>query len=230
MCALVPIFVVLPGSGYGSDPETPTHRVSLTFPCTLFASTPLLVRPAGAGASQVEFSLLNQKALEDRTIDTCKQLGVVVLGHTPLAGGLGSGKYTATNPTGGKFVNSRGAGSRRSPSSRPGGGRYGPAPGAKYSFDELRRWLPIHNALTSVARSVSIREEMKVSPTQIALNWVVAKGVVPLPGVNTNADANEVVGCIGWRLRAQDIETLDKAVEESRNTKVERQTLGYTQY
>ena len=159
-------------------------------------STPLLVRPAMAGALQVEFSLLNQKTLEDRTIDTCKQLGVVVLGHTPLAGGLGSGKYTATNPTGGKFVNSRGTGSRRPPSSRPSG-RYGPAPGAKYSFDELRRWLPIHNALTSVARSVSIREDMKVSPTQIALNWVVAKGVVPLPGVNTNADANEVVGCIG---------------------------------
>ena len=158
-----------------------------------------------------------------------------VLGHTPLAGGLATGKYTAANPTGGKFDGKASAGSvGRSPLTSPSRGRppsrSGPAPGAKFSFDELRRWFPIHSALSSVARSVSIREEMKISTTQVAINWVVAKGVVPLPGVTTNADATEVVGCVGWRLRAQDIETLDKAVLESQNIKVEKQRIGYTSY
>jgi len=55
-------------------------------------------------SNTVEVSLLNQEALQDGTVATCKKLGVQVLAAAPLAHGLCSGRYTATNPTGGKFL------------------------------------------------------------------------------------------------------------------------------
>jgi len=93
---------------------------------------------------------------------------------------------------------------------------------------------PLISALESVARSVSSRgetvtdpatgEEKKVKATaaQVALNWVVAKGAVPLPGVNSAADARDVAGAVGWKLRASDVVQLEKAVEASK-TKVKRE-------
>lgn len=56
----------------------------------------------------------------------------------------------------------------------------------------------------------------------MALNWVVAKGAVPLPGVKTAKQAKEVVGCLGWRLRADDMEVLDEAVERSKNVRTQK--------
>jgi diketogulonate reductase-like aldo/keto reductase len=85
-----------------------------------------------------------------------------------------------------------------------------------------------------VARSVSSRGEkvtdaatgeekkVKATPAQVALNWVVAKGAVPLPGVNCAADAREVAGCLGWKLRAGDVAQLDKAAAACKN-KVKRE-------
>lgn len=160
-------------------------------------------------SNQVQLSLLDQKALQDGTVDACKRLGVTVLAGSPLKQGLASARYTATNPTGGKFVKKTATGPR---------GQVGP-----FSFLELRRCLPLHTALASVARSVGIREEQKVTPAQVALNWVVAKGAVPLPGVTSVADAREVLGCIGWRLRAADMQQLEDAVEEGAATRVKLQ-------
>lgn len=38
-----------------------------------------------------------------------------------------------------------------------------------------------------------------------------AKGLVPLPGVKTTAQADEVVGCLGWWLQQDDVDMLDAA-------------------
>jgi diketogulonate reductase-like aldo/keto reductase len=90
---------------------------------------------------------------------------------------------------------------------------------------------PLTSALESVARSVSSRGEtivdpvsgeekkVKATPAQVALNWVVAKGAVPLAGVNTAADAREVAGAIGWKLRASDVAQLEKAAVTASKTK-----------
>ena len=83
--------------------------------------------------NQVEFSLVNRKAMFDGTLEACKKLNIVPLAHTPLAGGLASGKYTAMNPTGGKM-------------GKP-----------KYEFTTLDKLLPLHNALGQVASMVKSR-------------------------------------------------------------------------
>jgi aryl-alcohol dehydrogenase-like predicted oxidoreductase len=49
------------------------------------------------------------------------------------------------------------------------------------------------------------------TPSQVALNWVIAKGAVPIPGAKSGAQAQENAGALGWRMDADDIAVLDEA-------------------
>ncbi len=48
-------------------------------------------------------------------------------------------------------------------------------------------------------------------PSQVALNWVIAKGAVPIPGAKNRAQAQENAGALGWRLDDEDVARLDEA-------------------
>ena len=47
------------------------------------------------------------------------------------------------------------------------------------------------------------------TPAQVALNWVICKGAVPIPGARTKAQAVENCGAAGWRLAPEDVQALD---------------------
>jgi aryl-alcohol dehydrogenase-like predicted oxidoreductase len=47
------------------------------------------------------------------------------------------------------------------------------------------------------------------TPGQVALNWVICKGALPIPGAKTAAQAGQNVGAIGWRLTPEEIKALD---------------------
>jgi aryl-alcohol dehydrogenase-like predicted oxidoreductase len=49
------------------------------------------------------------------------------------------------------------------------------------------------------------------TPGQVALNWVMAKGAVPIPGAKNAAQARENAGALGWRTEADDLAALDEA-------------------
>jgi aryl-alcohol dehydrogenase-like predicted oxidoreductase len=49
------------------------------------------------------------------------------------------------------------------------------------------------------------------TPSQVALSWIVAKGVVPIPGAKNAQQATENAGALGWSLDDEDIEALDAA-------------------
>ncbi|HUY66317.1 MAG TPA: aldo/keto reductase [Acidimicrobiales bacterium] len=46
-------------------------------------------------------------------------------------------------------------------------------------------------------------------PSQVALNWVMAKGAVPIPGAKNRHQAEENAGALGWTLDAEDLARLD---------------------
>lgn len=48
---------------------------------------------------------------------------------------------------------------------------------------------------------------------QVALNYVVAKGGVPLPEINSPKQAEEVTGCSGWVLTDEEVGMLDAAAD-----------------
>jgi len=49
------------------------------------------------------------------------------------------------------------------------------------------------------------------TPAQVALNWVICKGAVPIPGAKTARQAEENAGATGWRLTPEEVEVLDTA-------------------
>ena len=46
-------------------------------------------------------------------------------------------------------------------------------------------------------------------PSQVALNWVMAKGVVPIPGAKNRHQAEENAGALGWTVDEEDLARLD---------------------
>ena len=50
-----------------------------------------------------------------------------------------------------------------------------------------------------------------ITTTQVAINYVIAKGGVPLPEINTPKQADELLGCLGWSLTEEEVDMLDSA-------------------
>jgi diketogulonate reductase-like aldo/keto reductase len=48
------------------------------------------------------------------------------------------------------------------------------------------------------------------TPAQVALNWVISKGLMPIPGVKTLSQAEVNAGALGWRLSEEEVQRLDE--------------------
>jgi len=71
----------------------------------------------------------------------------------------------------------------------------------KFPMEEIE---PILNALKEIGSKYS------KSPSQVALNWVICKGAIPIVGVKTKKQLDENLGAVGWRLSEEEIGKLDK--------------------
>ncbi len=56
-----------------------------------------------------------------------------------------------------------------------------------------------------------IGEARGKTPAQVAINWCMAKGTLPIPGAKTGAQAKENAGALGWALTAAEVAALDAA-------------------
>lgn len=50
----------------------------------------------------------------------------------------------------------------------------------------------------------------KKTPTQIALNWLIAQDIIPIPKSSNQAHLQENIGAIGWKMSVEDINLLKK--------------------
>lgn len=48
------------------------------------------------------------------------------------------------------------------------------------------------------------------TPAQVALNWLICKGALPIPGAKNAKQAKENAGAMGWKLTPEEVKTLDK--------------------
>lgn len=55
----------------------------------------------------------------------------------------------------------------------------------------------------------TIGKEHGKSPSQVALNWTMCKGTLPIPGVKSASQVDELAGALGWRLSDGEIAELD---------------------
>jgi aryl-alcohol dehydrogenase-like predicted oxidoreductase len=52
------------------------------------------------------------------------------------------------------------------------------------------------------------------TPSQVALNWIIAKGAVPIPGAKNREQAEQNAGALGWLLSDDDVAALDAVALE----------------
>ncbi|MBX3284229.1 MAG: aldo/keto reductase [Actinobacteria bacterium] len=69
---------------------------------------------------------------------------------------------------------------------------------------------PMETVDQVVAELRRIGEAHGRTPGQVALNWTMAKGAVPIPGAKNEAQALENAGAMGWELGADDVAALDR--------------------
>jgi aryl-alcohol dehydrogenase-like predicted oxidoreductase len=135
-------------------------------------------------SNQMHYSLLFRKHEFDGLLKMCKDLNVTFIAYMPLAQGALTGKYTPDNLPKGLL--------RR----------------ITYRKGLLKKVQPLIN----LTRDIGLKYGNK-TPSQIAINWVICKGALPLVGVNNISQLQEVLGAIDWRLSDEDILNLDDITE-----------------
>ncbi len=131
-------------------------------------------------SNQVEYSLLHRAPERNSLLDACRELGVTLIAYSPLAQGMLTGKYGPDNP--------------------PPGIR-----GRRFRREYLARIQPLIGLLREIGAAHGGK-----SPNQVALNWLICKGAVPIPGAKNARQAEENAGALGWRLTADEVAALDE--------------------
>jgi pyridoxine 4-dehydrogenase len=77
----------------------------------------------------------------------------------------------------------------------------------------FRQLLPGVRSLLQSLKEVAASRNKTMS--QVALNWCIAKGTIPIPGAKSVQQAQENIGALGWQLDSGEVAELDKAAASS---------------
>ena len=124
-------------------------------------------------SNQVHYSLLHRAPERNGVLMACQELDVRLIAYSPLEQGILTGKYHhgAPPPSGFRGV----------------GGAYRPS--------ALRAALPLIRLLEKIGAAHDGK-----TPSQVALNWLMRRGALPIPGAKTAAQAAANAGALGWDL------------------------------
>jgi aryl-alcohol dehydrogenase-like predicted oxidoreductase len=140
----------------------------------------LEARGVTLASNQMEYSLFNRKVERNGVLKACQELGVTLIAYSPLGQGILTGKYT--------------------PENRPGGIR-----GWRYNRATLEKIQPLIDEM----RQIGQRHGEK-TPAQVAINWLICKGTLPIPGAKNTRQARENAGASGWRMSDEEVHRLDE--------------------
>lgn len=93
-------------------------------------------------------------------------------------------------------------------------GKYGPEnPPPGLRAGEYGRVLKDLPPLLALMTEIG-QEHGGKTPAQVALNWTICKGTLPIPGAKNAAQAAQNAGALGWRLTPEQIRALDEASDK----------------
>jgi aryl-alcohol dehydrogenase-like predicted oxidoreductase len=154
-------------SNYNADQLREAHRL-------------LARRGVPLAVNQMRYSLITREIETNGVLAAARELDVTILAYSPLAQGLLSGKYTASNP--------------------PSGAR---SLDRRFQAAGLQKLQPVLDKLKELG------EKYSKTPAQVALNWLMCQpGVIPIPGIKTAAQVEQNAGALGWELSADEVTAL----------------------
>lgn len=77
----------------------------------------------------------------------------------------------------------------------------------------FKRLLPKIQDVLEVLQEIA-RKKGK-TPSQVAVNWCICKGTIPIPGVKSMAQAKENIGALGWKLSPKEVSDLDFVAQQT---------------
>lgn len=131
-------------------------------------------------SNQVKFSLLDQHPISSGLLDLCHKNGITIIAYSPLEKGILTGKYSPDNP--------------------PTGIR-----AWRYNRSFLEKIAPLFDDINAIGMQYGGR-----TSAQVSLNWLMAKGAVPIPGARHAEQAKENAGAMGWQISPEQVTKLDK--------------------
>jgi aryl-alcohol dehydrogenase-like predicted oxidoreductase len=86
-----------------------------------------------------------------------------------------------------------------------------PPPGVRgrQSAGKLKEIQPLLKLMTEMGQDLGGK-----TPSQIALNWLICKGTMPIPGAKNGLQAEMNAGATGWRMDEGQIKSLDSASDK----------------
>jgi aryl-alcohol dehydrogenase-like predicted oxidoreductase len=140
------------------------------------------VHPVSAG--QYEWSLFTRD-LEDELLATARELGIGLVAYSPLGRGFLSGRITSPDDFGENDFR------RNHP---------------RFTGENFTRNLEL------VERVRELAERKGVTPSQLAIAWVLAQGddVVPIPGTKRRSYLEENLGTLDVELTAEDLAAIEQ--------------------
>jgi aryl-alcohol dehydrogenase-like predicted oxidoreductase len=130
-------------------------------------------------SNQVEYNLLDRRVEKNGLMQFCRERGIKVIAYSPLGMGLLTGKY--------------------SPQNAPRGVR-----ARVYGAGLLAKAQPLIDALRKMGSDLGGK-----TAGQVALNWVICKGALPIPGAKNARQAEQNSAAGGWRLSEEQVAQLD---------------------
>ena len=144
------------------------------------ANSVLAKRGVPLASNQVSYSLLDRKVETNGLLAACRELNIGLIAYSPISQGVLTGKYTPDRPL-------------------PG------VRGRRYPRALLGRVQPLIQRMREIGQQHGGK-----TPSQVALNWLICKGALPIPGVKNPRQAQENAGALGWRLDEDEVAELER--------------------
>jgi len=153
-------------------------------------------------SNQISFSLLGRHNGSQETMDKCNELGVKVLAYYPFAMGLLTGKYSnAVTNEGNPDPNDTSLTQKKKTNLEL-------ADLERYAFGDGES-IPDGGIQPLLAAMDTIAKRRKKTLAQIALNYIISKGAIPIPGCRTVTQLKDNIGAMGWRLSPTEVKILE---------------------
>lgn len=156
-------------------------------------------------SNQIGYSLIGRHDGAQDTLNYCNSNGIKVLAYYPFAMGLLTGKYnsisnkkvsldTVTTLTKSKKTMLEGRDLK------------------KYAMGG-RGSVPVGGISPLLAVMEAIAELRGKTVAQVALNYIICKGAIPIPGSRSVEQLRENLGAMGWRLTKEEVNMLEQAAD-----------------
>src|SRR5579859_2994092 len=145
------------------------------------AHAALAKRGLALASNQVQYSLLHRAPERNGVLDACRELDVRLIAYSPLAEGVLTGKYHQEGATVG--------GARRM--------------SRDFSSKGLQASAPLVKLLAEIGAAHGGK-----TPAQVALNWLIHQGALPIPGAKNAAQATSNAGALGWDITDEEFERI----------------------